>query len=75
MKPFEDVLKQIAREEGISTEEVRLEMQKTLDYAYEHHNQETQPLWDLITVNGDRPTLEEFIFKVVKMIREIPDPL
>lgn len=75
MKTFEDVLKQIAREEGISTEEVRLEMQKTLDYAYEHHNQETQPLWDLITVNGDRPTLEEFIFKVVKMIREIPDPL
>lgn len=48
---------------------MRHEMQKALDYAYEHHKQEAQPLWDLVTSNGNRPTLEEFIYQVVKMIR------
>ena len=38
--------------------------------AYNHHDEEAQKLWDMMTFKGDRPTPEEFIFQVAMMMDE-----
>ena len=43
-------------------------MQLAIDDAYDHHGKESQPLWDMMTFKGDRPTPEEFILQVAMML-------
>lgn len=68
MKNFEEILELIAKEDGTTPENVRLEMQRAIDEAYGHHDADAQPLWDRITSDGDKPTPEEFILQLAMML-------
>ena len=44
-------------------------MQEAIDAAYDHHDADAQPLWDMMTFKGERPTPEEFVFQVAMMLQ------
>lgn len=64
MKEFKEILEKIAKENGTTPENVLQEMQRAIDEAYDHHDASAQPLWDMMTFKGDRPTPEEFILQI-----------
>lgn len=68
MKDFKEILEKIAKENGTTPENVLQEMQRAIDEAYDHHDASAQPLWDMMTFKGDRPTPEEFILQIVMMM-------
>lgn len=68
MKNFDEILAEVARQNGTTPENVLHEMQLAIDDAYDHHGKESQPLWDMMTFEGDRPTPEEFILQVAMML-------
>lgn len=68
MKNFQDILKRIARENDTTPDRVLEEMQLAIDEAYDHHDANAQPLWDMMSFKGERPTAEEFIFQVAMML-------
>lgn len=70
MKSFEEIIKRIAEENGSTPENILHEMQLAIDEAYDHHDAAAQPLWDMMTFTGDRPTPEEFILQISMMLDE-----
>lgn len=68
MKDFKEILEKIAKENGTAPENVLQEMQRAIDEAYDHHDASAQPLWDMMTFKGDRPTPEEFILQIAMMM-------
>ena len=68
MKDFKEILEKIAKENGTTPENVLQEMQRAIDEAYDHHDGSAQPLWDMMTFKGDRPTPEEFILQIAMMM-------
>lgn len=63
-----DLLKTIARQHGISVNEVRAQMQKTIDEARSNPDPEKQA--EFRKYFGDRtPTPEEFIYTVTKKLK------
>ena len=68
MNNFEEILAEIARETGPTPEDVLHEMQLAIDDAYDHHGKEAQPLWDMMTFKGDRPTPEEFVLQIAMVL-------
>lgn len=69
MEKFDDIVKAVAYQNGVTPDEVLREMQKAIDYAYDNHDQEAQQLWDMMTFEGERPTPEEFIMQVAMIIQ------
>ena len=63
MKNFDEILAVVARQNGTTPENVLHEMQLAIDDAYDHHGKESQPLWDMMTFKGDRPTPEELSYR------------
>ena len=57
---FNDVLKEIAKEKGISVSQVKKDMQKALDDAHKNINQHAK--------NGKPPSLKEFIITMMANI-------
>lgn len=70
MRKFNEILERVAKESGATPEEVLCEMQKAIDEAYENHDPAAQPLWDMMTFKGERPTPEEFIYQVAMMMQD-----
>lgn len=70
MKSFEEIIKRIAEENGSTPENILHEMQLAIDEAYDHHDAAAQPLWDMMTFTGDRPTPEEFILQLALMLSD-----
>lgn len=68
MRNFEEIIAKVAQENGTTPEDVLREMQLAIDEAYNHHDEEAQKLWGMMTFKGDRPTPEEFIFQVAMMM-------
>lgn len=68
MRNFEEIIAKVAQENETTPEDVLREMQLAIDEAYNHHDEEAQKLWDMMTFKGDRPTPEEFIFQVAMMM-------
>ena len=58
----------IAKENGTTPDNVLQEMQRAIDEAFDHHDADAQPIWDMMTFKGDRPTPEEFIYQVAMML-------
>ena len=56
MKNFDEILAEVARQNGTTPENVLHEMQLAIDDAYDHHGKESQPLWDM-TVSYTHLTL------------------
>ena len=68
MKNFEEILAQIAKENGTTPEKVRQEMQRAIDQAYGHHAPDAQPIWDKMAPGGGKPTPEEFVLQLAMML-------
>ncbi len=56
-----DSLRQIAREEGITEEEVRNEIALAISYALKSNDPNIQNFWKDIPCEGDSPTVEEIV--------------
>ena len=69
MKNFDEILAQVAQQNGTTPEDVLHEMQLAIDDAYDHHGKDAQLLWDMITFQGERPTPEEFVSAVSMMLQ------
>lgn len=70
MRNFQEIIEKIAKDSGTTPEDVLQEMQRAIDEAFCHHDPDAQPLWDMMTFKGERPTPEEFIFQVAMMLDE-----
>lgn len=70
MKYFEEILKKIAKENGTTPEDVRLEMQRAIDEVYRQQNAAAQPVLNQMTFRGDKPTPEEFVLQLAMMLDE-----
>lgn len=70
MKNFQEILAKIAKENGTTPDHVLQEMQHAIDEAYNHHGADAQPLWDMMTFKGGRPTPEEFVLQIAMMLAE-----
>lgn len=74
MKNFQKIIKQIAKENGTTPEQVLAEMQKVIDETYSHHTPEADPLWNKIAPGGQKPTPEAFVAQLHRMLGEGKKP-
>ena len=58
---IEKNLELIAKEEGISTEEVRAEIGRAISYALKSDDPKVQHFWSSLPCEEDSPTVEEII--------------
>lgn len=56
-----DIFKEIAVKYGITPDEVRNEIQQTIDEAFSNPDPEIRKRWENVPRKGDKPTAEEFI--------------
>lgn len=68
MKNFEEILKKIAKENGTTPENVRLEMQQAIDAAYAQKDTSVQSPWDALMFESGKPTPEEFILQLAMLL-------
>ena len=68
MKYFEKIFKKIAKENGTTPEDVRLEMQQAIDAAYAQKDTSVQSPWDALMFESGKPTPEEFILQLAMML-------
>lgn len=68
-KIYDEIFQQIALEEGISVEEVKAEMQKAIDSAYNNDDRQCQDNF-MNYFGKKKPSIEEFIEKVSEEIRK-----
>ena len=70
MKYFEEILKKIAKENGTTPEDVRLEMQRAIDEVYRQQNAAALPVLNQMAFRRDKPTPEEFDLQLAMMLTE-----
>lgn len=64
-KKITDSLRQIAKKEGISEEEVRKEIAYAVSLALKSNDPKIQSFWKDIPCEGDSPTIEEVIDHII----------
>ena len=74
MKQFQKILEKIARENGITPECVRDQMQRAIDQAYDHQTEASAPLWAGLTFRGERPTPEELVLQLAVLLQKNTTP-
>ena len=60
------IYRQVAKKNKVSVQEVKREMQKAIDAAYENPTSEARE----VKYKGDKPTAEEIISHVVQKIKK-----
>ena len=63
-------LKAVAREEGVSLQEVRREIENAMRAGMASDDPEIQRRWSMIPHKGEHPTPEEFIAYMSNMLRD-----
>lgn len=71
-KKITDSLRQIAKKEGISEEEVRKEIAYAVSLALKSNNPKVQNFWKNIPCEGDSPTIEEVIDYIILNLHQEP---
>ena len=66
---YNKILQTIANKEGISAEEVEMEMQTAIYEAFSKMDKMERKKWSKISRNGEPPTLEEFIEYMAELIK------
>lgn len=74
MKQFEKILEKIARENGTTPGEVRDQMQRAIDQAYDHPAKGAAPLWAELIFRGERPTPEELVLQLAALLQKNTTP-
>lgn len=70
MKQFEKILEKIARKNGTTPGDVRDQMQRAIDQAYDHPADGAAPLWAELTFRGERPTPEELVLQLAALLQK-----
>lgn len=70
MKNFQKILEMIAKENGTTPENVRLEMQQAIDAAYAQKDTSVPSPWDALAFEGGKPTPEAFVLQLAMMLDE-----
>ena len=67
---FMEIIKRIAKKNNTAPEEVLQEMQTAIEAAYNTREASGQPIWDKMHFKSGRPTPEEFITQIAKLLKE-----
>ena len=73
LKRAESIIRQIARDNHVTEEEVRRDMKEAIDVGRYNPDPAVQAKWAGFEYAGDEPTLEEFILWMVGQIKESGD--
>lgn len=65
---FQKILKQIAKANQTTPDDVYREMQIAIDAAFDNPDPEIRKNWEQIHYTGDRPTPEDVIFGIGMML-------
>lgn len=68
-KKFQKILEQIAKENNSTPEDVYREMQIAIDAGFNNPDPKIQETWKTIPFQGDRPTPEDLVMAVAKMLK------
>ena len=73
-KQFEEMLREMANEHGVTVEELRSDMEIAMNAAKNNPDPKAQAKWAAIPCKGKSPTLAEFIIHAADTIsREMED--
>ena len=70
LKRAAGIIRQIARENHVTEEEVRRDMKEAMDAGRQNTDPAVQAKWASFEYAGDEPTLEEFILWMAEKIKE-----
>lgn len=70
LKRAAGIIRQIARENHVTEEEVRRDMKEAMDAGRQNTNPAVQTKWAGFEYAGEEPTLEDFILWMAAKIRE-----
>ena len=73
LKRAAGIIRQIARDNHVTEEEVRRDMKEAMDAGRNNPDPAVQAKWARFEYVGDEPTLEEFILWMVGQIKESGD--
>ena len=73
LKRAAGIIRQIARENNVTEDEVRRDMKEAMDAGRSNPDPAVQAKWAGFEYAGDDPTLEEFILWMVGQIKESGD--
>ena len=65
---IDKIIRQVARAHNTTPEEVYAEMRIALDAAFQSKDPNVQKEWEKIPLKGDRPTPEDVIPAIVRML-------
>lgn len=68
-KKFQRILERIALENNTTAEAVYREMQQAIDAGFDNPDPEVQERWKLLGYNGKRPTPEDLVMNISKMLK------
>lgn len=63
-----EIIEQIAKENGVSPDEVRADMQEALNIAKASVSPETENVWAQISSNGEEISIDEFLKYCINQI-------
>lgn len=64
-----DILAKVAKQHGISRDEVYREIQKAIDVGFDNPDPKVQAEWKKMSIRGERPTPEEVLVYMVKQLQ------
>lgn len=71
LKTAKDIIKQVAQKEGVSEEEVRTEINKSIMMGWNNPDPKVHEIWTGIPCEGEMPTPEELIiWAVTEVIKD-----
>ena len=69
-KKAEEALRKLAEQEKMNVEEIREEIQRAIDAAYDNPDPKYRKEWSKVPFAGERPTPEDVIMYVVREMKE-----
>lgn len=64
-----DIFAKVAKQHGVSKDEVYREIQKAIDAGFDNQDPAVQAEWKKMSIRGERPTPEEVIAYVVGQLQ------
>lgn len=65
----DDIFAMVAKQHGISREEVYVEIQKAIDAGFDNPDPLVQAEWKKISIRGERPVPEEVLAYMVEQLQ------
>lgn len=65
----DDIFAMVAKQHGISREEVYVEIQKAIDAGFDNPDPLVQAEWKKISIRGERPMPEEVLAYMVEQLQ------